>query len=200
MTHKDTRRITETATWRRSRRGGLFRMQIICGVCLLFVLLVGMESVAIAQAGEQQNHAHNHATVVESGQTPPANIFCPVMPDMKVNPQMYSDYKGKRVYFCCATCRAAFEREPEKYLALLPQFGGSIASADHDQHNGGYGFSLIRLVKPMGITTLSLLVLTFLAGVFRRKAPKLLFKWHKRLGVTTVVFAIVHAVLVIVSH
>lgn len=32
------------------------------------------------------------------------------------------EYKGKKVYFCCGNCPAAFKKEPEKYLAKLPQF------------------------------------------------------------------------------
>jgi YHS domain-containing protein len=28
-----------------------------------------------------------------------------------------SSYRGTMYYFCCPKCKAAFEREPEKYLA-----------------------------------------------------------------------------------
>lgn len=31
------------------------------------------------------------------------------------------DYKGKKVYFCCGNCPKAFEKNPEKYTAKLPQ-------------------------------------------------------------------------------
>jgi len=30
--------------------------------------------------------------------------------------------KGKKGYFCCAGCEEQFEKEPEKYIAKLPQF------------------------------------------------------------------------------
>ena len=26
------------------------------------------------------------------------------------------DYRGKTYYFCCSSCRRAFEKDPEKYL------------------------------------------------------------------------------------
>ena len=48
--------------------------------------------------------------------------MCPVMPEMKINPEVFSEYKGKKVYFCCTDCKAKFEAEPEKYIANLPQF------------------------------------------------------------------------------
>ena len=31
------------------------------------------------------------------------------------------DYKGKKVYFCCGNCPAAFKADPAKYEAKLPQ-------------------------------------------------------------------------------
>ena len=46
---------------------------------------------------------------------------CPVMGG-KIDKQYYTEYKGKKVYFCCAQCKAKFEADPENYLAKLPQF------------------------------------------------------------------------------
>jgi len=31
------------------------------------------------------------------------------------------EYQGEKVYFCCPNCPAAFEKDPEKYVAKLPQ-------------------------------------------------------------------------------
>jgi YHS domain-containing protein len=46
---------------------------------------------------------------------------CPVMAG-PINKNIFAEYKGKKVYFCCAGCKEAFEKEPEKYLDKLPQF------------------------------------------------------------------------------
>ena len=46
---------------------------------------------------------------------------CPVMAGA-INKDIFTEYMGKKVYFCCAGCKEAFEKEPEKYLAKLPQF------------------------------------------------------------------------------
>jgi YHS domain-containing protein len=46
---------------------------------------------------------------------------CPVM-NGKINKELYTEYKNKKVYFCCAGCKEKFEKEPEKYLSKLPQF------------------------------------------------------------------------------
>jgi YHS domain-containing protein len=47
---------------------------------------------------------------------------CPVMEGNKIDKNVFVEYQGKKVYFCCADCKAKFEKEPEKYLAKLPQF------------------------------------------------------------------------------
>ena len=57
------------------------------------------------------------ATAASAEQT-----MCPVMDGNKIDKNVFVGYKGKKVYFCCAQCKAAFEKEPEKYLAKLPQF------------------------------------------------------------------------------
>lgn len=46
---------------------------------------------------------------------------CPVM-GSPINEDIYVEHKGKKVYFCCQSCVEAFKKEPEKYLAKLPQF------------------------------------------------------------------------------
>ena len=46
---------------------------------------------------------------------------CPVMGGA-INKKVFTEYEGKKVYFCCAGCIAKFKAEPEKYIAELPQF------------------------------------------------------------------------------
>jgi YHS domain-containing protein len=47
--------------------------------------------------------------------------MCPIM-DAPINKNIFVEYKGKKVYFCCQGCEDKFKAEPEKYLAKLPQF------------------------------------------------------------------------------
>ena len=46
---------------------------------------------------------------------------CPVMGGA-INKDIFTEYKGKKVYFCCAGCDGKFKADPEKYLSKLPQF------------------------------------------------------------------------------
>lgn len=47
--------------------------------------------------------------------------ICPIM-GQAINKDFFTEYKGQKVYFCCAGCKEKFEKEPEKYLSKLPQF------------------------------------------------------------------------------
>ena len=86
-------------------------------------------------------------------------------------------------------------------LLVSVSFGQSDNNSRHDhQRDHQHELQLSKLVRPMGITTLSLLSLTVVAGLFRKKNPKLIFKWHKRLGITTLISAIIHALLVLILY
>jgi hypothetical protein len=81
-------------------------------------------------------------------------------------------------------------------------FGEPIHKAqdqDHQRVNRHRSFAG-RLIEPLGITTLSLLVLTGISRLSRRKLPKPLVRSHKRLGIITIIFALIHAALVIIIH
>jgi YHS domain-containing protein len=72
-------------------------------------------------AETMQGHA---ATMDEPAEVVAAAIeqtTCPIM-DSPINKALFTEYKGKKVYFCCPGCEEKFEAEPEKYIAKLPQF------------------------------------------------------------------------------
>ncbi len=46
---------------------------------------------------------------------------CPVS-GKPLNAAQVVEHQGKKVYFCCPGCPAAFKKEPEKFLSKLPQF------------------------------------------------------------------------------
>jgi len=51
----------------------------------------------------------------------PEQTTCPVMGGA-TNKTIFTEYKGKKVYFCCPACIEKFKSKPEKYIAKLPQF------------------------------------------------------------------------------
>jgi YHS domain-containing protein len=67
------------------------------------------------------------STLEEANQTAQTGLAsieqktCPVTGD-KIDKNVFVEYKGKKVYFCCSACKAKFEANPEKYVGKLPQF------------------------------------------------------------------------------
>ncbi len=64
--------------------------------------------------------------MAERGEKPAQlQTVCPVMGG-KIQKSSFADYKGKRVYFCCKGCSAAFNKDPEKYIKKLEDQGVAV--------------------------------------------------------------------------
>jgi YHS domain-containing protein len=57
-----------------------------------------------------------------------AQTICPVMGD-PINKKYFIDYKGYRIYFCCASCPDDFRKNPEKYMKKLRESGVTLEKA-----------------------------------------------------------------------
>ena len=53
---------------------------------------------------------------------------CPVLGG-NINKQVYVDYQGNRIYFCCQGCDEQFNKDPEKYLKKLEAEGVTLEPA-----------------------------------------------------------------------
>lgn len=70
---------------------------------------------------KSQGIAVDLGTPLAAAETPaakPINELCPVS-DKAVDPTKTSVYEGKLVAFCCADCKAAFDKDPKPFLAKL---------------------------------------------------------------------------------
>ena len=56
---------------------------------------------------------------VEETELKPQTI-CPVMGG-KIDANVYVDYQGQRIYFCCPSCKEEFLKEPERYMKKLAE-------------------------------------------------------------------------------
>jgi YHS domain-containing protein len=59
---------------------------------------------------------------------PKPQTTCPVLAG-NIDKNVYADYKGKRIYFCCQGCDAEFKKDPEKYMKKLQDEGVTLESA-----------------------------------------------------------------------
>ena len=96
-------------------------MKSICGA---FVLTMALCALVLAAAGQPADDKAGKAAVqstdVKAGKP---QTTCPVTGDKLENKNVYSDYKGKRVYFCCTGCANEFSKDPEKYMKQMKDAG-----------------------------------------------------------------------------
>ena len=53
---------------------------------------------------------------------------CPLT-GLDINRNIYTDYNGKRIYFCCTGCRTEFLKTPEEYMEKLKEQGVILEDA-----------------------------------------------------------------------
>ncbi|MCB9850638.1 MAG: efflux RND transporter periplasmic adaptor subunit [Phycisphaerales bacterium] len=66
------------------------------------------------------NHSdHGDHTEHDDHEMSMKQTTCPVMGN-EIDPEVYTDYHGERIYFCCPPCIEKFLADPRKYVANLP--------------------------------------------------------------------------------
>jgi YHS domain-containing protein len=91
---------------------------LLAGILLLTVVLInGCKEKSPSPASSTSDIEAVTSAAAETYE----QMSCPVMGG-KINKALYTEYKDKKVYFCCSGCVAKFKEDPEKYLAKLPQF------------------------------------------------------------------------------
>lgn len=66
-----------------------------------------------------------HSTTSDAGDrdmlsTAETQTHCPVMGN-EIEKEVYTDFHGVRIYFCCPPCIEKFEKTPDEYISKLPQ-------------------------------------------------------------------------------
>jgi len=84
---------------------------------IVVVLAVMFTMVTLSQAAEK-----TAAPVAKSAVKMEPQSTCPVSGD-PINKEVYTDYQGKRVYFCCQACPPEFAKNPDKYMKVLADKG-----------------------------------------------------------------------------
>ena len=59
---------------------------------------------------------------------PKPQTVCPVLGG-NVDKNVYADYQGKRIYFCCKGCDTEFNKDPDKYMKKLQEEGVTLQPA-----------------------------------------------------------------------
>ncbi len=76
--------------------------------------------------GQHAHDEHSETSMTMQSATEIATTgeqtMCPIMDGKPINKAISTEYKGKKVYFCCPGCDTKFKEDPEQYISKLPQF------------------------------------------------------------------------------
>ncbi len=185
--------------WASGARMGLRALPQAGTICAVVAVLLAAPTVCRGDELEDPEvPADIAAAMAEQGD-------CPVMANNPIKPDIYAVYQGKRVFFCCEMCKSAFQDNPEKYIARLPQFAASTSQsgAEPEAYTPTAGPSTAGFAKPTGILTLCLVALAVLLALLRRVkglGARFMLQLHKIVGVCALASGAVHAVIVISSR
>jgi len=88
---------------------------------MFFLASMIMLTIVIISGCKEKTEPEKVAQVEKIAAEAIEQTTCPVM-NGTINKEIFTEYKGKKVYFCCPGCKEKFLEEPEKYLSKLPQF------------------------------------------------------------------------------
>ena len=83
------------------------------------VMAVALGAAGLFAMGCQKTEPQAPAPAA-AGQPEIAQKICPVLGN-PIDPNVHTDYNGRRIYFCCTSCLKAFEADPEKYIAKVDE-------------------------------------------------------------------------------
>ena len=98
-------------------------------VCMLAILFAN----GCARSGEPPAGGGEHGGKAEEAPAAVQDMapVCPIeggkVADLETAPS--AEYKGKRYFFCCTSCKTEFERDPETYVASFEQ---KVAAAEKE--------------------------------------------------------------------
>ena len=65
-------------------------------------------------------------------EAPITNQWCPVLTDEPVEPDIYTEYRGERVFLCCQKCLKQFLADPESYASNVPALAAQSSVEPHE--------------------------------------------------------------------
>ena len=97
---------------------------------VLMLWLMGMGLLIISCAKEEESPKMvEEAATEDAGSQAPKTQTTDAFSGKPINKDIYADYKGKRIYFCCDGSRKSFNTDPEKYIAKYRELGITLEDA-----------------------------------------------------------------------
>jgi YHS domain-containing protein len=104
------------------------RLEQALAACILMLLLSAATICQTAKSAREDT-----AAAAAHAQQLKPQTSCPVTGEA-IDRKLYVDYKGKRIYVCCASCTTQVRQDPEKYMRKLARMGQSVETIGKAAH------------------------------------------------------------------
>lgn len=104
------------------------------GRFVLWGALLLLPTHGAAQVGPVDSHSRGLAAKQSHDGSSVTNEWCPVLTDEPVDSEIWTEFEGGRVFFCCRKCLKKFQANPAAYAANLP---GNLLPAAIASPSGG---------------------------------------------------------------
>ena len=101
-------------------------------VPMLLLMIMGLLIISCAEQETSSKKAEEVATEEAGSQAPKAQTT-DAFSGKPINRNIYADYQGRRIYFCCANSKREFENDPERYIAKFRELGVTLENAPEGQ-------------------------------------------------------------------
>ena len=98
-------------------------MRSVTGIGVVLAIALFLAGSGLAEHG-------GHEALPEGSQ-----MTCPVG-GMAIDKEVFVDYQGARVYFCCDMCPKEFMKNPDRYLKEMEEKGIIQEKAPQPSHQG----------------------------------------------------------------
>ncbi len=97
-------------------------------VLVLWVMVIGLMIISCAEEEKSPQKVEEVATAEAGSQAPKAQTT-DAFSGNPINKNVYADYQGKRIYFCCENSKRQFENDSEKYIKKFRELGVTLEDA-----------------------------------------------------------------------
>jgi YHS domain-containing protein len=101
-------------------------------ILVLGIMVTGLMIISCAEEEKSLQEAEETATEEVQSQAPKPQTT-DAFSGNPINKNIYADYHGKRIYFCCANSKRQFENDPQRYIAKFRELGVRLEDAPEGQ-------------------------------------------------------------------
>jgi YHS domain-containing protein len=102
--------------------------KVLSAVLVLSLMVTALMIISCAEEEKSPKKVEEVATEDVTSKAPKTQTT-DAFSGNPIKRNIYADYQGKRIYFCCANSKRQFEGDPERYIAKFRELGVTLEDA-----------------------------------------------------------------------